>query len=240
MIDPVRDLASVREATDRLLTAAAELDDASAAEPSRLPGWTRGHVLAHLARNADALVNVLDGPPHVRRAARPATPTSSGTRRARWPPSSPTCARAPPASRRRRARARRTGRARSSCATASPTPRPGCRSGGWIEVELHHVDLGIGYELEDLPGGVRRAGDRLPRRSGSPGTPTCPPRSNSRDGRRPRGWHTGAPRGPAPAAGHRAGARPPCSAGSPAAATAAGLGRTDGGACCPTLAPAIG
>ncbi len=21
----------------------------------------------------------------------------------------------------------------------------------WIEVELHHVDLGIGYELEDLP-----------------------------------------------------------------------------------------
>jgi maleylpyruvate isomerase len=21
----------------------------------------------------------------------------------------------------------------------------------WVEVELHHVDLGIGYELEDLP-----------------------------------------------------------------------------------------
>ncbi|MEV0474381.1 maleylpyruvate isomerase N-terminal domain-containing protein, partial [Streptomyces prunicolor] len=31
--------------------------NASVAEPSRLPGWSRGHVLAHLARNADALVN---------------------------------------------------------------------------------------------------------------------------------------------------------------------------------------
>jgi maleylpyruvate isomerase len=29
------------------------------AGPSRLPGWTRGHVLSHLARNADALVNLL-------------------------------------------------------------------------------------------------------------------------------------------------------------------------------------
>ncbi|MDX3129747.1 maleylpyruvate isomerase family mycothiol-dependent enzyme [Streptomyces europaeiscabiei] len=28
-------------------------------EPSALPGWTRGHLLTHLARNADALVNLL-------------------------------------------------------------------------------------------------------------------------------------------------------------------------------------
>lgn len=39
--------------------AAAGLDPALVAEPSRLPGWTRGHVLSHLARNADALVNLL-------------------------------------------------------------------------------------------------------------------------------------------------------------------------------------
>lgn len=37
----------------------ASLDDAAVAGPSRLPGWTRGHVLTHLARNADALVNLL-------------------------------------------------------------------------------------------------------------------------------------------------------------------------------------
>ena len=35
------------------------LDDDELAEPSGLPGWTRAHVVAHLARNADALVNLL-------------------------------------------------------------------------------------------------------------------------------------------------------------------------------------
>jgi maleylpyruvate isomerase len=35
------------------------LDDAGFAEPSRLPGWTRAHIVAHLARNADALCNLL-------------------------------------------------------------------------------------------------------------------------------------------------------------------------------------
>lgn len=39
--------------------AAARLEPAQVAGPSRLPGWTRGHVLSHLARNADALVNLL-------------------------------------------------------------------------------------------------------------------------------------------------------------------------------------
>ena len=63
MIDHARDLASVRDATERLLTAAAKLDNAAVTDQSRLPGWTRGHVLAHLARNADALVNVLEGRP---------------------------------------------------------------------------------------------------------------------------------------------------------------------------------
>ncbi|MFG3113891.1 maleylpyruvate isomerase family mycothiol-dependent enzyme [Streptomyces sp. NPDC048197] len=53
------DVAAVREATDRLLISLGKLDDAAIGEPSLLPGWTRGHVLAHLARNADALVNLL-------------------------------------------------------------------------------------------------------------------------------------------------------------------------------------
>ncbi|MFG2098012.1 maleylpyruvate isomerase family mycothiol-dependent enzyme [Streptomyces sp. NPDC048612] len=53
------DVAAVREATDRLLVSVSKLDDAAIGEPSLLPGWTRGHVLAHLARNADALGNLL-------------------------------------------------------------------------------------------------------------------------------------------------------------------------------------
>ncbi|MEV0147429.1 MULTISPECIES: maleylpyruvate isomerase family mycothiol-dependent enzyme [unclassified Nonomuraea] len=46
-------------ATSALLDTVAALGDPDVAAPSRLPGWTRGHVLAHLARNADGLVNLL-------------------------------------------------------------------------------------------------------------------------------------------------------------------------------------
>jgi maleylpyruvate isomerase len=44
--------------TDRLLATVGRLSDADLADPSLCEGWTRGHVLAHLARNADALVRV--------------------------------------------------------------------------------------------------------------------------------------------------------------------------------------
>ena len=149
MIDHAHDLASVRDATDRLLTAAAALDNASAAEPSRLPGWSRNHVLAHIARNADALVNVLEGRPMYatasvrdadieRDAPRPldaqlADVRESGARfqavgalPADWS---------------------RTVELRNGVVdTASRVPFR-----RWVEVELHHVDMGIGYELENLP-----------------------------------------------------------------------------------------
>ena len=49
----------VAEGQQRAEDAAAGLDDARLHEPSRLAGWSRGHVLSHLARNADALVNLL-------------------------------------------------------------------------------------------------------------------------------------------------------------------------------------
>ena len=50
---------AVREATEVLLKEVSTLDDAEIGLPSRLPGWTRAHVVTHLARNADALVNLL-------------------------------------------------------------------------------------------------------------------------------------------------------------------------------------
>ncbi|MFE0458943.1 maleylpyruvate isomerase family mycothiol-dependent enzyme [Kitasatospora sp. NPDC058965] len=52
-------LREVDEATERLLHTVAALDPAALAEPCALPGWTRGHLLAHLSRNADSLVNLL-------------------------------------------------------------------------------------------------------------------------------------------------------------------------------------
>lgn len=37
------------------------LTDTTVATPSRLPGWSVGHVLTHLARNADSHTRVIDG-----------------------------------------------------------------------------------------------------------------------------------------------------------------------------------
>ncbi|MCK2216614.1 maleylpyruvate isomerase family mycothiol-dependent enzyme [Actinomadura sp. ATCC 31491] len=51
--------AELASATGRLLATAAALSDADVTAPSLLPGWTRGHVLAHLAQNADSYVNLL-------------------------------------------------------------------------------------------------------------------------------------------------------------------------------------
>lgn len=55
----VRLLPLVREATERLDLIVAGLDEHTIHQPSRLPGWSRAHVVTHLARNADALVNLL-------------------------------------------------------------------------------------------------------------------------------------------------------------------------------------
>ncbi|PZT69765.1 mycothiol maleylpyruvate isomerase [Streptomyces sp. SW4] len=149
MIDHAHDLASVRDATDRLLTAVGKLDNASVTEPSRLPGWTRGHVLAHVARNADALVNVLEGRPMYasaeardadieRDAPRPLEVHLADVRdsAARFQ-----AAGAAPADWSRTVELRN---GVTDAAARVPFRR-------WVEVELHHVDLGVGYELEDLP-----------------------------------------------------------------------------------------
>lgn len=56
--DPLVLAAELERATARLLATAGSLDGTSAT-PSRLPGWSRGHVLTHVARNADAMRNLL-------------------------------------------------------------------------------------------------------------------------------------------------------------------------------------
>lgn len=47
--------------TARLIRAAAALFDRDVRAASALPGWSRGHVLTHVARNADALINLITG-----------------------------------------------------------------------------------------------------------------------------------------------------------------------------------
>jgi maleylpyruvate isomerase len=52
-------LADLQSATGRLLDGMAGLSDAAARQPSLLPGWSRGHVLTHLARNAEGSTRLL-------------------------------------------------------------------------------------------------------------------------------------------------------------------------------------
>jgi uncharacterized protein (TIGR03083 family) len=49
----------IGEAISRLIATTAELTDQQVREPSLLPGWSRAHVLTHIARNADGLQNLL-------------------------------------------------------------------------------------------------------------------------------------------------------------------------------------
>ena len=94
-------------ATDRVLATATGMNDAQAREPSLLPGWTRGHVLSHIARNADGLGNLLRW---ARTGTRPpCTPAPrAGARTSRRAPGGPRrtwprmCASPRPRSRRRR------------------------------------------------------------------------------------------------------------------------------------------
>ncbi|MEU9758337.1 maleylpyruvate isomerase family mycothiol-dependent enzyme [Streptomyces sp. NPDC047985] len=149
MIDHAHDLRAVREATDRLLSATGKLDDAALARPSRLPGWSRGHVVAHLSRNADALVNVLQG-----RAmyADSETRDRDIERGAPRPKAEQQADLADSAARFADAASTPADWSRTvtlrNGVTDSASRIPFRRR---VEVELHHVDLGIGYELEDLP-----------------------------------------------------------------------------------------
>ena len=63
---PVTDVAGampdlIAHADQALVRTVDGLSDDQYAEASQLPGWTRGHVVAHLALNAEGLAGVLHG-----------------------------------------------------------------------------------------------------------------------------------------------------------------------------------
>ena len=154
--DPLVLLGEVDRATTRLLTTAATLDGDPTA-PSLLPGWSRGHVLTHVARNADGLANLLTWahtgvvtPQYANREQRDKEINAGANRP--WD--------ALLADIRESAdRFMRTAEALSPEAwTLHLDTPPGHRSEVAIipwrrlrEVEVHHVDLGLGYEPTQWP-----------------------------------------------------------------------------------------
>lgn len=157
---------------------AARITDAQAREPSLLPDWTRGHVLTHIARNADGLRNLLIW-------ARTGTETpqyaSAGEREAGI------------AAGAGRAAAELTADIRASAA-AFAAEAASLRAADWdaqvrglrgqghpawyalwrrlSEVEIHHVDLGAGYRPADWPAAF--TGQALTRIAAEVQSPGCP------------------------------------------------------------------
>ena len=170
--DARRSMTRIGEATDRLLASAATLTDASAREPSLLPGWTRGHVLTHVARNADGLGNLLrwartgtKTPMYASREARRADIEAGAGR-----PAADLAADVQRDRHRLRRRGgqparQRPGRPRSRCWPAPRCPPAGCSDWRLREVEIHHVDLATGYRPADWP--AEFVADNLPEVAGS-------------------------------------------------------------------------
>jgi len=155
---PSRDIDGMRRSHAGLLADLAGLDDATARRPSRLPGWTVGHLVTHLARNADSVTRRLDGAARgevvdqyaggpagrageiEQGADRPAAVLVDDLRRAQERLEA-TIAGLPPAA--------WDGMTRSVDGDERPARR--LPFGRWREVEAHRVDLGLGHEPADWP-----------------------------------------------------------------------------------------
>jgi maleylpyruvate isomerase len=173
--DPVRDgdvsaagppaaPAGVARSTGVLLDRLAGLDDAAARAASALPGWSRGHVLTHLARHADAQARIAYAalesrlvPPYADGPAGRAAEIEAGSGRgagelvadvrdsadrlaAVW--------RAVPAD----------AWSRPTMAVTGTRPLAVAAVARWVEVELHHLDLDRGHDPEQWPADFVRAG----------------------------------------------------------------------------------
>ena len=155
--DPGAAIALARASHERLLAAASTLTDEQLRAPSRLPGWTVGHVLTHLARNAEGHARRLEGA--LRGEDEPRYPGGMEQRDGDIA----------------------SGSTRSSSEIVEDVDATNrrleevwdrCSSAGWPhadllggdywpitespvrrlrEVEMHHVDLGIGYEPTEWP-----------------------------------------------------------------------------------------
>ncbi len=87
----------IDEAIDRVLASASKLSDEQMREDSLLPGWSRGHVLTHIARSGDGLRNLLIWAKTGEETPQYATPDArvtdieagAGGRPANSPPTSP-------------------------------------------------------------------------------------------------------------------------------------------------------
>ena len=175
------DLGPLEASTQSLRRTIAALRDDQVGEPSLLPGWTRGHVLNHIARNAEGMLNLVawartgvPTPMYESRAARDAAVEAGAHRSAAA----------------LRADVEETAE-RLAAGFAElddeqwdavvgigkdnrPVPMWDVPSHRRQEVEIHHVDLDLDYTLAHLPmdfvlDQLRRVAEDLSKQGGIPG-----------------------------------------------------------------------
>ena len=144
-----RDVASCVRSETALIESLRSMPEPDPTAPSRLPGWSVGHVMTHIARNADGMLSVFSGAhqyPHGLDGRN--ADIEAGAIRS-WSELVDDVV------------------SRSEAAAAAMTERtdwsgtvqmlPGERATAQVpllrqrEVEVHRVDLGLGYEFGDMP-----------------------------------------------------------------------------------------
>ncbi len=160
-----------------LLRTIADLTDPQARSSSLLPGWTVGHVLTHLARNADSVVRRLGGA--MRGEVLDQYPGGLARRASDIEAGAPRPARELVADVRATAGAVEATIMRMSDSSwerdtrdvrGNVQPAYAVVFSRWREVETHHVDLGLGYGWDQWPADLVERWlptelDRLPERT---------------------------------------------------------------------------
>jgi len=171
-LDVQSHIASLRDATTRLEAAIAGCIESGGSEafaaPSRLPKWTVGHVVTHLARNSDGLRRVLVGAkvgeqlqPYASPQARVddietgalrSTETIAMDFRTATEQLSETIETLPPA----------VWSGTVDLGRGGPTTADVILAARLAEVELHHHDLGVDLELDRVARKRHCAGESVP------------------------------------------------------------------------------
>jgi maleylpyruvate isomerase len=141
----------IDDATALLLDTVSALTDDDVRRPSLLPGWTRGHVLTHLARGADALRNLIEGrAAYASQEARDAA-IEAGAGRAVADLIEDVRATAAAFRESALAQSDDSWTRRVDVLGHGSFPASQILVRRLVEVELHHVDLDAGYRPSDWP-----------------------------------------------------------------------------------------